>query len=261
MLRMLKSIIVLAILAAFAAPAPQAHAVTAREILHQVLKQNFRDTFRVAVSIKTYHNKKESSSHDLWFVSRTQGDTTAIFVDFQAPPESKGLRFLFLVRPREQPEAFMYVPTAQKTLPLALDDQGTEIGGTGLTMEDIQAFGPQPGQEESLVKEEQVGGRKCYLIRITSPQRPGARLVWVDAKNPAIVKSQELDPNGKVTRTFRVVEFFKDEQGREYPRVEEITVPHKNIRIEVRQEHAVFGIQIPEQVTDPKTFGTYAWMK
>lgn len=261
MLRMAKYICILGFLCSLALVPPEANALTAREILQQVLKQNFTDTFRVAVSIKTFHNKKEVSAHDLWFVSSTKDDTTRIFVDFAAPPESKGLRFLFMVRPRQLPEAFMYAPSAQKTLPLALDDQGAEIGSTGLTMEDIQAFAPQEGQEETLVKEEPVDGRQCYLIRITSPQRPGARLVWVGKDFPAIVKSQELDANGKVTRAFRVVEFFKDEQGREYPRLEEITVPTKNVRIEVRQEHAVFGIQIPQEILDPKTFGTFQWMK
>ncbi|MCA1959829.1 MAG: outer membrane lipoprotein-sorting protein [Desulfomonile sp.] len=258
---MAKFIIVPTLFSLLAMLPSEAGTVTAREILQQVLKQNFTDTFRVAVSIRTFHNKKEVSTHDLWFVSSTKDNTTAIFVDFAAPPESKGLRFLFLVRPQQQPEAFMYAPSAQKTLPLALDDQGAEIGSTGLTMEDIQAFVPQAGQEETLVKEEPVDGRQCYLIRITSQQRPGARLVWVGKDFPAIVRSQELDSNGKVTRTFRVVEFFKDEQGREYPRFEEITVPAKNVRIEVRQEHAVFGIQVPEQILDPKTFGTFQWMK
>lgn len=261
MLRMFRLIFALTLLIALAAPAASVHAITAREILDQVLKQNFADTFRVAVTIRTFHNKKQSANHELWFVSRTKGDTTAIFVDFEAPPDSKGLRFLFLVRAQKQPEAYMYMPSTQKTLPLAIDDQGSEIGGTGLTMADIQAFAPQSGQEESLVKEDPIDGRPCYLIRLTSPDRPGARLIWVGKEFPAIVKSQELDANGKVTRTFRVVEFFRNEQGREYPRVEEITVPSKNIRIEVRQEHAVFGIQIPDEITDPQTFGTFRWMQ
>jgi hypothetical protein len=57
------------------------------------------------------------------------------------------------------------------------------------------------------------------------------------------------------------VEFFRTEQGREFPREEEIAIPTKGIRIRVRQENALFGIPIPNEVMDPGTFGEYQWKK
>jgi hypothetical protein len=234
-------------------------AMSAREILEQVLKQNFGDSFRVAVSINTFKAKKLVSSKSLWFVGQTQGGRTSIFVDLEEPPESKGLRFLFFLEREKQPEAFMYVPTADKVMPFALDDQSADIGGTGLTMDDVQAFAPQEGQQETVVKEEDVDGRACYRIRISSQETKGERLVWVSKDGFNIVKSQEVDADGKVKRTFRVSEFFRSEKGREYPRVEEITIPGKDVRIEVRQEHGLFGIQIPPELFDPETFGKFHW--
>ena len=58
---------------------------------------------------------------------------------------------------------------------------------------------------------------------------------------------------------FRVVEFFKTDKGKEFPREEEITIPDKGIRIQLRQDNAVFGMALPDEVTDPAKFGTFAW--
>jgi hypothetical protein len=55
------------------------------------------------------------------------------------------------------------------------------------------------------------------------------------------------------------LEFFRNEKGRDFPREEEIFVVNKNTRIRIRQENAVFGIQIADELLDPKTFGKYKW--
>ncbi len=234
-------------------------AMSASEILEQVRKTHFGQTFRVAIGVKTFKGKREVSSHSLWFVSQTQGEVTSIFVDFDEPPESKGLRFLFHLTPEKPPVTYMYMPSADKTVPLAMDEESADIGATGLTTADIQAFVPQAGQQEILAKEEDVDGRPCYVMKVILPGNKGEGTLWISKKDYNIVKSQEVDRGGKVTRSFRVLEFFKTENGREYPRVEEITVPAKNMRIEVRLEHALFGIQVAPELMDQKTFGKYPW--
>jgi len=235
--------------------------MTAHEILEQVVKQNFADTFRVVLSVKTLKGKKVVSNHVLWLMGKTQGDTSTFFVDFEEPKESKGLRFLFELQPTKDPRAFMYMPAAAKTLPLAVDDPSVDIGATGLTMEDIQGFVPKGQEKETLLREETLDGRDCYVISISGPDGKGERLLWVSKNGFLIVKSELLDPQGKVKRVFRVVEFFKTEKGPEFPREEEITIPDKGIQIQLRQEIAVFGIQLPDEVMDPAKFGTFAWKK
>jgi Outer membrane lipoprotein-sorting protein len=234
-------------------------AMTAHEILEQVFKQNLSDSFRVALSVKTLKGKKVISDHVLWLVGKTNQDTSTFFLDFVEPKESKGLRFLFELAPGKDPKAFMYIPAAGKTLPLDVDDRSVDIGATGLTMEDIQGFVPKGGEKETILREEKLDGRDCYVVSIALPDGKGDRLLWVTKDNFLIVKSQHLDAQGKIKRLFRVVEFFKTEKGKEFPREEEITIPDKGIRIQLRQENAVFGIALPDEVTDPAKFGTFAW--
>lgn len=235
------------------------HAMTADEILQQMEKQNFNDNFRVVLSSKTLKGKKTVSENVIWLMVVRLGDKNAFFLDFEQPKESEGLRFLILVDGNKSAQAFMYLPATGKTLPLAMDDPAADLGGTGLTVEDIQGFIPKADEKASILKEEQVDGRDCYVIRIAQPSDSSERQLWISKKDFLLLKSQAVDQSGKIKRTFRVTEMFKTEQGREFPRAEEIAIPEKDTRILIRQENAVFGVQIPEEISDPAKFGTFRW--
>jgi hypothetical protein len=230
-------------------------AMTAHEILEQVFKQNFSDSFRVVLTVKTLKGKKVVSDHVLWLVGKTSQDTSTFFIDFVEPKESKGLRFLFELEPGKEPKASC-IPAAGKTPWTLTIHRG--YGATG-------AFGrypglwPQGGEKETILKEEKADGRDCYVISIAQPDGKGERLLWVSKNDFLIVKSQQLDAQGKIKRMFRVVEFFKTDKGKEFPREEEITIPDKGIRIQLRQDNAVFGMALPDEVTDPAKFGTFSW--
>jgi hypothetical protein len=233
--------------------------MTGDDILSEMVKRNFREGFRIAAHLKSFKGKKILSDHSLWFVVQPKEDMTAIFVDFEEPPDSKGLRFLFLLRQEHPPEAYMYLPATGKTLPLAMDDASADIGGTGLTMDDIRVFAPQANEKGTLLREERIEGRDCYLIRVELRDGKGERLYWISKDHLNMMKVQHLGPGGKIKRVFRVLEFFQTQKGREFPREEEIAIPDKGIRIKVRQENAVFGIEVPEELTDPKMFGKFPW--
>lgn len=232
--------------------------LTAKEILQKVADQGFKDSFRAVLTIKTTKGKKTVADQTIWVIGKVKNENADFFFDFEEPEESKGLRFLLQIREKQDPKAFMYLPSTGKTLPLATEDPSTDIGGTGLNMDDIMGFVPKVGETEKLVKDETIDGQECYVIQISQPDQR-VRTVWVRKKDFTIVKSQEQDPAGKVKRNFRVVEFFKTAEGRDYPREEEITVPDKNIRIVVRQENAVFGIDIPDELMAVETFGQFKW--
>jgi Outer membrane lipoprotein-sorting protein len=236
-----------------------AQAMTASEILERVAKENFGDTFRIPLTVKTFKSGRLKSNHTLWLMGRTKDHSTSIFIEFDTPKESKGLRFLFEMLGDKEPKAFMYLPATHKTLPLDMNDPATDIGGTGLSMEDIQGFIPQKGEQDTLLKEKKADGRECYVIRVELPGGKGDRMLWVSKKDFFVVKSHVTDPHGKIKKTFRVVEFFKTEKGKEFPREEEINIPGKHIKIRLRQDSAVFGVDLPDEVMDPEKFGTFKW--
>jgi hypothetical protein len=236
-----------------------AWSLSAQEILDEVVKHNFQDTFRVILNVKTQKGKKTVSDHTLWLMAKVEKDASHFFIEFDEPKDSKGMRFLVQMKTGKEPEALMYLPATRKTVALAMDDPSADIGGTGLSMEDLQGFVPKGGETSEIIKEEKADGRECYVVRVTLPGAAGNRIMWIAKDGFLVVKTQQVGADGKLKRTFRVVEFFKTEQGREFPREEEITIPDKDIRIRVRQEHSVFGIELPDEIMDPTTFGTYRW--
>lgn len=239
-------------------PIHSAQAVTAQEILDKSLEQNFGESFRVALDLSTQKAKNKVVKHSFWFMAKKGKDKAAYLVDFEQPEDSKGLRFLFIVPKGQKPQAYMYLPASKKTVPLALDDASADLGGTGLNMEDLRAFIPQKTKEAAIIKEEKVDGRDCYVISMPSEGK-GERHLWIAKDGLLGVKSQQVGPDGKIVREFRVVEFFKTDQGKEFPREEEITIPEKKIKMRLRQDNAVFGVEIPDELMDPNTFGTFRW--
>jgi len=236
------------------------YAITAPEILEQVTKQSLSENFRVALTVKAFKGQKVISSDALWLIARVEQGNVSYFLDFQEPKESKGLRFLFLEQAGQEPATYMYLPATGKTMALALGDPAVDVGGTGLTTEDVLAFFSK-AQPAETVREEPLGGRECYVIKISMPQSKGERLLWVSKDYFLVVKDQQLNAQGNILRSYNVTKFFKTLLGKEFPREEEITIPGKGIRITVRQDSAVFGIEIPDEVTDPDKFGKFQWKR
>jgi len=234
-------------------------AITAQEVFEEALKRNLGDSFRVVLTINTFKGKKAVSKHSLWLMGKTSQDSSHFVLDFDEPEESKGLRFLIILTKGKAPAAYMYLPATKRTIPLAADDPSVDLGGTGLTMEDIDVFHLKGDEKSKIVGEENVHGRACYKIQVSVPGESGARYVWVSKEDFFVIRSENVDAKGKIERKLDVLEFFKNAQGKEFPREEEIEMPRRHMRIRVRQEHAVFGIELPAQMLDPKTFGTYSW--
>ena len=259
MIRYAKTVLIVLVGGALLSAPGFVHAMTAHEILEEIAKRNLTDSFRVFLRITTLKGKKAISKHRIWLMGKNMGNGGAFFLDFESPEESKGLRILFRVTKGKKPTAYMFLPATGRTLPLAADDDSANIGETGLTMTDFLMFMPQAGESETIAREEKTDGKDCYVIKITPPGNRGHRLVWVTKDDFLILKTQTIDTKGKVKRTFRVVEFFRNEKGREFPREEEIVIVDKKTRIRLRQENALFGIEISDEILDPKTFGKYKW--
>jgi hypothetical protein len=238
-----------------------AWSATAREILEEAAKRGLGESFRAVLTIKSYKGQKLASTHTLWLMGAMADHTGKIFLDFDEPHESKGLRFLLIVSQGSPLKAFMFLPATKKTIPLAADDPSVDLGGTGLTVEDIRVFLPKGGEKEAIVGEEKIDGRECYKINVSSPETEGDRLIWISKKDLLVLKTANVNTKGKIDRVMKVTEFFKTAKGNEFPREERITIPDRGITIRVRQENAVFDVPIPDELLDPKTFGAYKWRR
>ncbi len=234
-------------------------ALTADDILKKVLEQNWADGFRMSLHVETAKGSKKILKHALWLMGKANEEQGEFFVEFEAPEESKGIRYLFRLEAEQGAKAHMYLPATGKVLPVASDDADTEIGGTGLTVSDIQSLAPRGGQTSTILREEKVDGRDCYVVQTTPKGGNAPAVLWILKQEFQVLKSELLGKDGKPKRLFHVVEFFTTDKGKTFPREETVTIPAKQVRIKIRQENAVFGIDVPRELLDAKTFGQFKW--
>ena len=234
------------------------HALTADEIVKKAISSHYGETLRAVVRVTNFQGNKERSKHVLWLMVQVEEPESVVFMDFTEPPESKGLRLLCRIKPRNKPEAYMYLPASGQTVQVDVDDPSTDIGGTGLTIGDFRPLIPKEGEKKKLVREEKTEGLECWVVEITVPGSKEKRLVWISKEQLNVVKVEQFGANGKLQRTLRVIKFFKTRKGRLYPREEIVSIPGKT-KIRVRQDGAVWGIVIPKELLNPKTFGTFKW--
>ena len=234
-------------------------AESARDVLDRVVMRSFGESFRIVLTITTFEGPKKVSSHVAWVIGQYRPEPAAIFMAFEGPGEQEGLRYLFQMKRGEGIKGFMYDPSVKKTVRLGHDELGADLAGSGLIVDDIKGVVAGTGEKETTLLYESVRGRQCRVILIARPEEKAGRLVWVDEQNNVVVKLQSLDSEGKVVRDLNVVEFFHADSGQVFPREEEITIPGRNMRIRLRQEHGLTGVEIPPEVLDPDKFGEYKW--
>jgi hypothetical protein len=232
---------------------------TVEQILDKMRQPDLGEGFRFVLTVTTTKNNKTGPEHVLWLMGKTSEDRGTFFIEFDEPAASKGMRFLVRTDKGEQPEAYMFLPATNKTMKMATTDTSVDLAGTGLTIKDLRGMVPQGREEARIVGEETVKGRPCWQIEVTSPDEKGKHTLWVSKKDYIVVKARHTGPKGDLRRTFEVVEFFRTEDGREFPRAEKITIPPRNTTIRVRQENAVFGVTLPDELFDEKTFGSFKW--
>jgi hypothetical protein len=234
-------------------------ASSADEILKAAEARVEPDSLRASIGIETLQGAKTVSEHHLWLLCKFDKKGGALVLDFTEPEESKDLRFLLWVKETGEPEAYMHLPAAGKTLPVDANDPKTDIGGTGLTVGDFQPLMRREGDVRTLVGEKDLDGKPCNVIEVSRPDTKEKRVIWISKDRNDLVKLEQLDADGRPERSLRVIEFFETRDGRRLPREEHISLPKKGTTIKVRQENAVFAVDFPEGLFDPEKFGTLKW--
>lgn len=236
--------------------------ISAREILDESARRNLMDSFRVGVLIKNLKKTKMVSEHFLWLVGVNNSDGTTLFIEFEEPEEARGMRFLSKFPPRDsvdRPKSFSFIPVTGAVVPMKVGDTSADVGGTGMTIDDFRGFVPATSGEPKILREEDVGDRRCYVIEAQTQGTDHRTLIWISKEQFLVVKTQRFSSTNKLEREFLVLEFFTTDDGQLWPRKEEILVPRDDTRIIVEQQAGVYHMHVPEDLMNPETFATFKW--
>lgn len=238
--------------------APGLVAFTGPEVMDKVAERLAAIDLRAVLRIETVKRGVQAKERVLWIIVRPDEAKRSVFLEFTEPQENAGLRFLFQGDRQGEFRGYMYVPEEGAVVPLKGHDRSVDIGGTGMSLSDLLFFDRNANREEKLVREEDLDGRSCYVVEVKGTDQ-GTRLYWVRKDDFTLIRSRQLDAGGKLERELTVARFFQSADGRVYPRELHVTLPSKGLKTTAVLEHAVFGITIPEELLDPKTFGTASW--
>lgn len=239
----------------------EASALTAREIIDENAKRYRMESFRVGAEITNMKGTRVISSHFLWIMGMSDHEMTSLFVEFDEPEEARGMRFLLrfpATGGSSTSKAFVFIPATNAEVPLKPGDSH-DVGGTGMTVDDFRGFVPAADGDLKLLREERIGDRECYLIVVSTPSGQPTNRIWISKQHFLVVQTQTLTADGTVEREFRVSEFFVGQDGKMWPRKEEILIPKDGVRIIVDQQGGVYNITLPEELFDPAAFGKFQW--
>lgn len=231
---------------------------TGRTIMDKAAANLASLDLRAVVRIETVKQGTQTKQRVFWLIIHPDQNKQTVFLEFIEPKESAGLRFLFQKDQQGELRGYMYVPEEGVVVALKGQDRSVDIGGTGLSVGDLLFVNRGGKQEERLVKEEKVEGTDCYVIEVEDAEG-GKRIYWVSKDDSLIVRSRQQDARGKTQREFQVVKFFRSDDGKKFAREIQVTIPDKRLKTMAILEHAVFGISVPEELLDPKNFGTVKW--
>ncbi len=165
------------VLVAFA-PAPSVHAApTAQQVLDSVEGTGLLSGSGRAVIEMTVEKGKQKKMHRLE-------------VEFQAPADVKGTKFLSITQPDAEDQMWLYLPAVGRERRIAGSAVQGQFMGTDFTFEEIsmnentwKAYTP------ALAADQKVDGKLCYVVKLT-PKGSGssytsvALYVWQDTSIP-----------------------------------------------------------------------------
>jgi len=241
-------------------------ALTAADVLDQAIRKGLGPSGRLAMSVQKCESSKKISEFFLWIMWFCSDESYKVFLDFEEPETSRGVRLLFAVHRGEKPNGWIFKPSVGTAEPLSNDvtsvnSQWEDIGGTGLPVAHFSGLFIKDTESADLLEEDSIDGHQCYVVCVREAQGSAERTFWISHEDFMVLRSVFKDKNRKEKMSFRVKRFFRTQKGRDLPRDGEFIFPDSDLRIKIRQEHAVFGIEIPSDVFDPHSFGSFRWRR
>ncbi len=162
------------------------------------------------------------------------------FLYFREPPDVRGMTFMVWKYPMKESDRWIYVPAIDLVRRIAASDARSSFVGSDFTYEDVSG-GNIAADTHTLIREEKVGDRDCYLVE-SVPKQPidyVKRISWIDKTTFLPLKEEYYDVQNQLARVFTAdkIEDIVATEGRErksYPTVTKRTM--KNLKTGHRTE-------------------------
>ena len=160
---------------------------TAQEIAKRALQNNTFSTnnARVEMELEIFKGGKVTRRRSLLTKIKRTDKQTRAFVEFRAPADVAGTRFLSVEEEGESPNQFIFLPAFKKVKRVVGSQRNRSFMGTDFSYADLDGRDVD-GASWKRLEDAKIGGQDCYVIegRAKSTEETYSRsLLWVHKKH------------------------------------------------------------------------------
>ncbi len=143
-----------------------------------------------------------------------RGDGQRYFIYFHEPGDVRRMTFMVFKYPEREDDRWIFVPAVDLIRRIAADDKRSSFVGSDFTYEDVSGR-DTTAENHSLLREEKLGDRDCYVIASRDAGSHTKRVSWIDRENLLPLKEEYYDAQGELSRvsTADKVEEVKAGEG------------------------------------------------
>lgn len=133
------------------------------------------------------------------------GGDQKYFIYFYQPSDVREMTFMVWKYPKKDDDRWLFIPALNMVRKIAASDRRSSFIGSDFTYEDISGRDIED-DNHSIVKEEKVGGRDCYVIKSVPGDEKGTdyayKLSWIDKERWLPLKEEYQSKKGELQKVF-----------------------------------------------------------
>jgi outer membrane lipoprotein-sorting protein len=196
-----------------AAPAAAADATETVRKSQSAFFEAGRD-FQARVKMTLITREGQQRLRDLTMLRKNgEAGEQKYFMYFHSPADVAGMTFMVYKFPNRDDDRWLFIPAINLVNRIAARDSRSSFVGSDFTYEDVSGR-DLSADAHTLVKEDQIGGRKVYVVESTprSPAEYARKLAWIDQTTFLPLKEEYYDVQDALYKVFTADE-IKEVQG------------------------------------------------
>jgi hypothetical protein len=242
---------VVAAAAAIQSPGVLADELTAQQIASKALENNTFSTSNASAEVELEVMKDGKPIRERRIVTKVKRDDKMVrsFVEFKAPADVAGTKFLSLQKRGEIADQFIYLPAFKKVKRVVGAQRSTSFMGTDFSYSDLDGHDVDRADWKRLA-DESLGGQDCYVVEgvLRDPTKDsyGKSVVWVHKKHLIPMRIDFYDRDLKTMKKRLVVRKLEKKGERWLAAESVMETPTKGTETRLKVERVDFETPIPE---------------
>ena len=133
------------------------------------------------------------------------GGDQKYFIYFYQPSDVREMTFMVWKYPGKDDDRWLFIPALNMVRRIAASDRRSSFVGSDFTYEDISGRDIED-DNHSIIKEEKVGNRDCYVIKSVPKDEKGTdyayKLSWIDKERSLPLKEEYQSKKGELQKVF-----------------------------------------------------------